>query len=98
MKLEELFAKLRVLKAEIIYVIHKEEPSFSERMDIKRFEEKLRKAGFFPLIAEDYRAYGKPAVSRAIKRSDFSIVLALDKDTELEARKAGVDFVYIEEL
>lgn len=96
MKMKELLAKLRVLKVKAVYIIHKENPTFHELCDLRRFEELLRESGFIPALAIDYRRYGKDVVSRCISLCDFSIVLALDSETERTAREQGVDFVTVE--
>lgn len=97
MKFKEFIELLKAEKAKVIYLIHKEEPSFNELQKIRRFAELLKASGFIPLSAYEFRPFGKPLVSKAIAVSDFSLVLALDKETEQTAKNAGVKFVYVEE-
>lgn len=97
MKLQELFSKLKILQVKVVYIIHRENPDFEELIKIQRFEDKVKRAGFIPLTALNFRPYGKALVSKAISISNFALVLALDPETEKTAREKGVDFVYIEE-
>lgn len=98
MKMAELCKTLQVAKAQIIYVIHDEHLEFEDDLDLTRFADKLRKEGFIPLIARDFRPHGEAQVSAAIAASQFTIILAFSEETMKQAERLGVPFVEISDF
>ena len=85
-KFGELCSFLRTTKVRRIYLIH--EPY--REQEVRRFAEQLRKKGFVPLVAQDFRIRGENVVTQAIASSDFSLVVAFDDETVKKCNDCGV--------
>ena len=89
MKMATLFTMLRQNNAKTVYLIHEPFREFETR----DFAFKLEAQGFRVKVAQDYRGNGEQAVSRAIKNSDFCVVLAFDEETVKKCEQEGVPVV-----
>lgn len=94
----DLCKRLRKAKVKIIYIIHDEGLQFPDTMELREFADELRKEGFIPLLAEDFRPHGRKRVSEAIAVSDMTMVLAFNKETVQQAKSMGVVFIDIEDF
>lgn len=86
---EEFCNFLREQKVRKIYLIHE---SYRERKT-RRFSERLRKEGFMPFVASDYRKGGALYVNEAITICDISLVVAFDPETVRKAKELNVPFI-----
>ena len=91
---EDLCQFLRKGKVRKIYLIH--EP-YREK-ETRRFSEKLRKEGFMPFVASDYRRGGELIVKYTIAICDISLVVAFDPETVRKAKELNVPFIDLGDL
>jgi hypothetical protein len=94
MNFSELCISLRGLGVKSIYLIH--EPY--REVEVRKFAEMLKKEGFVPLVACDFRSRGENIMNEAIERSDFSLVVAFDDETEKIALEKGVKCFRLKEV
>ena len=93
MKAKELFQQLKALDVKKLYLIHE---SYRES-ETRRFARKLKREGFIPMVAHDFRIHGHSEVCNAIGKADYSIVVAFDEETVRKAKELGIVFVEIME-
>lgn len=93
MKAKELFQHLKTLDVKKLYLIH--EP-FRES-ETREFARKLKREGFIPMVAQDFRVHGHNEVCNAIEKADMTLVVAFDEETVIKAKELGIEFVEIME-
>jgi len=98
MKMKDLCNALSKKKVKTVFVSHDEDLQFEDLIDLQRFAEKLRKEGFIPLLAKDFRPHGRERVSEAIGKSDLTLVLAFSEETMKRAKAQGLTFVQISDF
>jgi len=87
----ELCCLLKAKDMKKIYLIH--EPQRTS--ETREFAEKLRQKGFEPIIADDFRRFGKKAVSAAIASSDLSLVVVFDDELMRKVQNLGVQIFHV---